>query len=296
MKLLVKFNLIFALVFGLGMIPAGFLSHSFLRSVAHDQVIEQARLMMQAALATRTYTVKQIKPLLETRQEILRRFLPQTVPAYSAVEVLGYVHGEFPRYTYREAVLNPTNLRDRTVDWEADLVSAFKSDAQRKEFIGERQTPTGLALFFARPIRITDPACLECHSTPANAPPSMVRQYGPSNGFAWPLNEVIGAQIISVPDSLPAEIAARGTRTLILYLVVVAVATLLVLNIVLYFSVLKPVAKLSRMAEGISEGNLEIPELPVKGNDEIAVLARAFNRMHRSLSRAMRMLSGDEPA
>jgi HAMP domain-containing protein len=296
MKLLVKFNLIFLLVFGAGMIPAGYLSHQFLRSVAHDQVIEQARLMMQAATATRTYTVKQIKPLLQTKTEMSRRFLPQTVPAYSAVEVLGYVHEEYPRYAYREAVLNPTNPRDRTVDWEADLVTAFHNDGKRNEIIGERQTPTGLSLFFARPIRISNPACLECHSTPSAAPASMVRVYGPNNGFSWPLNEVIGAQIISVPDSLPASIAERGTTTLILYIVAIAALTLIVLNIVLYFSVIKPVAKLSAMAEGISEGNLDVPELPVRGNDEIAVLARAFNRMHRSLARAMRMLSGDEPA
>jgi protein-histidine pros-kinase len=294
MRLLIKFNLIFLLVFGLGMIPAGFLSHEFLKSVARDQVIEQARLMMQSANGVRTYTAKQIKPLLETHTEIQRHFLPQTVPGYSAGQVIGYVHQEYPRYTYKEATLNPTNLRDRTVDWEADIVNTFRNDAQRKDLIGERDTPIGRSLFLARPIRITEPPCLECHSTPKVAPPSMIRDYGPDNGFGWQMNDVVGAQIITVPDSLPASIAARGTTTLIEYLVAVAAATLIVLNLVLYFSVLRPVARLSKMAESISEGNIDVPELPVKGSDEIAVLARAFNRMHRSLSRAMQMLRGDE--
>lgn len=296
MKLLLKFNLIFLLVFGAGLIPAGWLSHQFLLSVAREQVIEEAKLMMQGATATRTYTTKQIKPLLETRTEVQRRFLPQTVPAYSATEVLNYVHQEYPRYAYKEATLNPTNLRDRTVDWEADVVNTFRNNAQQKDLIGERMTPTGLSLFFARPIRIVDPACLECHSTPSAAPPSMIKQYGPNNGFGWRLNDVIGSQIITVPDSLPASIAARGTRTLIAYLLSIAAVTLVVLNMVLYFSVLKPVARLSTMAESISEGNLDVPELPVKGNDEIAVLAKAFNRMHRSLARAMQMLNRDPEA
>jgi protein-histidine pros-kinase len=47
------------------------------------------------------------------------------------------------------------------------------------------------------------------------------------------------------------------------------------------------------MANRISLGDLEVPELPVKGGDEIADLAGAFNRMRRSLVTAMRMI-GDQ--
>jgi protein-histidine pros-kinase len=43
-------------------------------------------------------------------------------------------------------------------------------------------------------------------------------------------------------------------------------------------------------ADEISKGNLEIPELPAEGKDEISTLARSFNRMHRSLVKAMSML------
>ena len=39
--------------------------------------------------------------------------------------------------------------------------------------------------------------------------------------------------------------------------------------------------------------DLEVPELPVKGSDEIADLAGAFNRMRRSLVTAMKMI-GDQ--
>jgi protein-histidine pros-kinase len=43
-------------------------------------------------------------------------------------------------------------------------------------------------------------------------------------------------------------------------------------------------------ADQISTGQMEVPELPVRGKDEISMLAAAFNRMHRSLAAAMRML------
>jgi protein-histidine pros-kinase len=123
----------------------------------------------------------------------------------------------------------------------------------------------------------------------------MVRQYGRDNGFGWRLNDVIGAQIISVPDSLPATIANRGARQLVFYLIVIALVTLGVLDGVLYLTVIRPVSRLSTMADEISRGNMEVEELPVRGKDEISVLAASFNRMHRSLGRAMEMLSRENP-
>lgn len=294
MKLLFKFNLIFLVVFGLGMVPTGLLSYQFLRAEARDQVIAQARLMMQASTSTRWYTQTQIKPLLETKREMRSDFLPQTVPAYGATEIFGHLHQAYPDYGYKEATLNPTNLRDRAQDWEADIVSYFRNHPASKETVGERSTPTGQSLFFARPITIKDPACLECHDVPARAPASMIHRYGPNNGFGWRQNDTVGAQIISVPDSLPQSIADQGARRLVTYLVCIAVLTLLVLDAVLYFSVLRPVARLSTMADEISQGNLEVEELPVKGKDEISQLASAFNRMHRSLSRAMQLLNRDD--
>jgi HAMP domain-containing protein len=44
------------------------------------------------------------------------------------------------------------------------------------------------------------------------------------------------------------------------------------------------------MADKISLGQFDVPELPVRGKDEIARLAGSFNRMRRSLVTAMRML------
>jgi len=40
----------------------------------------------------------------------------------------------------------------------------------------------------------------------------------------------------------------------------------------------------------MSMGNPDVPELEVTGNDEMSALARSFNRMHRSLASAMKML------
>ncbi len=294
MKLLARFNLIFIAIFGIGTLVAVWFAYLFLRNDAKQQVLGQAKLMMETTLATRSYTTKQIRPLLERLQKRNEAFLPQTVPAYSAVQVFNFVHNQNPEYSYKEATLNPTNLEDRATDWEADVVNSFRNDPTRTELSGDRGTPTRKSLFYAHPIRINDLSCLECHSTPDRAPRSMIHQYGSANGFGWKLHEVVGAQIVSVPEALPVQIADRALKSLIAYLVIVALIALLVLDAVLVATVIRPVAKLSQVADGISQGKLDVADIPIKGRDEISVLASSFNRMKRSLVKAMRMLEREE--
>ncbi len=291
MKLLAKFTLVFVLVFGAGGLLASWLSYRFLQANARDQVLQQARLMMETALSARNYTTVQIKPLLIEQQEHLRSFLPQTVPAYAATESFSYLRQKYPDYAYKEATLNPTNPRDRATDWEADVINNFRNHPDLREFVGERNSPTGPSLFLAQPIRVTAP-CLECHDTAQSAPEAMVRRYGASNGFGWKLNETVGAQIVSVPFSVPVQMADRAFSNLMTTLGLIALISLGLLDLLLLVAIVRPVARLSTMADQASLGNLEVPELPVTGKDEISVLAGSFNRMRRSLVSALKMLEG----
>ena len=291
MKLLAKFNIAFLVVFGCGLAIAGYFSYRFLQDDARDQVIRQAALMLQTALSSRSYTNEQLKPLLEPEQKAKNIFIPQTVPAYAATESFGYLRKTYPAYTYKEATLNPTNPRDRAVDWEADIVNTFRNHQERKEMTGERDTPDGRSLYLARPIR-APPQCLECHSVPAKAPRAMIKVYGTANGFGWKPDEIIGAQIVSVPMSVPLGIADSEFKKLVVYLGAIGVGTMLILDVALVLIVIRPVRRLSRAADEISKGNLEVEALPVKGRDEIAALSGSFNRMYLSLKKAIKLLDG----
>jgi HAMP domain-containing protein len=211
------------------------------------------------------------------------------VPAFGATEMFNYLREKYPDYAYKEAAPNPTNPRDRAVDWEEDIISNFRNHPDEKIFAGERMTPTGNSLYLARPMRAAK-SCLECHSTPDAAPPAMLSLYGSANGFNWHEDEVIAAQIVSAPVAPPVEMAAREFRQLMTSLVAVGAVTLLVLNLVLILTVIRPVSRLADQADQISKGQMDVPELPAKGKDEISILAAAFNRMHRSLAAAMKML------
>ena len=245
--------------------------------------------MMGSAGAVRTYTSKQVGPLLQEHQARIDTFLAQTVPAYAATESFNYPHTDYPDYTCKEATLNPTNLRDRALDWEADVIQDFRAHPEQREFSGERDTPAGRSLFLAKPIVAAGP-CLGCHNTWQDAPPAMVRVYGKNNGFDWKAGDTVGAQIISVPMSVPLGIADRAFRSRIYSLGGISLATLLLLDLAIVMIVIRPVTRLSKAADQISKGDLSVPELTIKGSDEIAQLAQSFNRMYLSLVEAIRML------
>jgi len=134
MKLLMKINLVLLVVFAIGFVTTGYVCNRLLQQNARAEIMENARIMMEAALAVRTYTATQIKPLLDTQMKYA--FLPQSVPAYSANTYFAQLQKKFPEYAYKEATLNPTNPVNRATDWEADLVEEFRKSQSTTELVG----------------------------------------------------------------------------------------------------------------------------------------------------------------
>jgi protein-histidine pros-kinase len=289
MKLLTKFNLVLLVFFGASGVVISHLAYQFLMRNAREQVLQQAELMMASAKSTRDYTSEQVKPLLLKNPEHETNFLPQTVPAFAATSLFNSMRKSYPDYSYREATLNPTNLIDRAEDWEADIVRYFADHPGEKKLVNERETPAGRYLYIAKPM-VAAKSCLECHSTPDVAPAAMIKTYGTQNGFGWQLNQVIAAQIVSVPMTVPIQVADRAYRNLIIFLVATFLLTIAALDTALYLIVIRPLHRVSQSADRISKGETDLPELAVKGRDEIADVTSSFNRMHVSLAKALKML------
>lgn len=289
MKLLTKFNLILLLLFAAGGLIISQVISSFLLRNARQEVLHEAELMMASAKSVRDYTTSNLDPLLEQNPEHKRRFLPETVPAFAAMTTFNNLKRKYPDYAYREAVLNPTNPEHRAADWEADIIRFLRDNPDQKQVSGQRETPVGPLMYLATPIT-ADPPCLECHSTPAAAPPAVLATYGSDNGFGWKENAIVGAQIVSAPMSLPLEKARRLHRIVLVFLVAILIATIAVLDTAVYFIVIRPLRLVSDAADRVSKGELNPPPLPVKGSDEIASVTASFNRMQLSLAKAFKML------
>jgi len=288
MRLTTKINLILGATFLLGLSIVGVNSYLLTEDNALQQVTDQAELIMQQALAVRSYTVNEVRPLLAQLND--GRFHPQTVPAYSATQTANLVRQSRPNYSYKEAVFNPTNPRDRATPAEEEIIRRFIDDPALGKIVGSQEINGIESLYISYPIRITNPACLACHSDPENAPAAMRAIYGDDGGFGWKLNEVVGTQMVVVPYTLPAELARKTFISFLVSMAVIFLILFLVVNITLRRLVLKPVAQITHMADETSKGNLRTAEIKVTGNDEIADMLRAFNRMRRSIIKMVQMM------
>jgi HAMP domain-containing protein len=288
LSLAVKFNVVFLIVFIVGFFASSLFANALLQQSARDESLDKARMLMGAAAATSVYTSDQIVPLLENRLKF--GFLPQSIPSFAATEQLQQLLKSYPDFLYKEATLNPTNPRDRATGWEASVVNQLRGKPETRELIGERADDNGPSLFVAQPIQITDPACLACHTSPETTPKSVVDRYGPLNGFGWKLNEIIGARLVSVPLAVPLQRASDMLHTFMIAMLGIFVFLFCALNVMVYLFVTRRLKHMSALADRVSLGEVDVPELDVRGHDELARMGQSFVRMRTSLVSAMHML------
>jgi HAMP domain-containing protein len=291
LKLSRKFNLLLLAVFLSAVLLSGIAFSTILNRDAEGEVTAKAAVLLKTMLAVRDYTSTQVNPELAARLETDSEFLPQTVPGYSAREVFENLrkNPEYSDFFYKEAAPNPTNLRDKADPFETELVDRFRSNDKLREITGYRTSPAGDLYYIARPLAVSKESCLRCHSTPEAAPKSQLATYGNTSGFGWKLNEIVAAQIISVPAS---GVINTARQSFFVFMGIVAVAfalVILVINLLLRRAVIRPLNRMANVANQISMGNMNA-EFEPGSSDEIGKLAIAFNRMKTSLAMAMNML------
>lgn len=102
-------------------------------------------------------------------------------------------------------------------------------------------------------------------------------------------DETVGYLLIVVMDNnamtASAQTLLTQTRTALLYGMLAAFITALLVGGLLVRSIVAPLRKLTQAAQAIAAGNLQA-RAPVQGHDEVAQLAQTFNQMAESLARA----------
>jgi HAMP domain-containing protein len=251
-----------------------------------NQVTSKALILMEAMDSLRNYTNTQVNPELSNLLEEI--FLPQAIPSYSVREVFEGMRANptYKDFFYKDAMYNPTNLRDKADRFEKTVVDRFVGDANLKELRGFRSSSEGDLFYISRPLIIKQPNCLQCHTTPDMAPKSMIDRYGSENGFGWELNKVIGAQMIFVPAS---EILGRARNSFWLLMAIILLlfgVAIFIVNFWLNKFVVRPINSIAKVAEAVSIGDMEA-KFGRQSNDEVGKLAEAFRRMQTSLQLAM---------
>ncbi len=281
-----------SVVFSLSILLAVLVLNQLFGWQAKALIDQRSGFFMDSMLAVREYTSKNVNPIVAPLNKGPGIFRPEAVPSYSATTVFEYlkVKPEYKQYSYREAAINPTNLKDKADTFEASIIESFRVDPSRSSISGDKVTPLGNFHYLARPIRVSKESCLACHSTPERAPRSQLLAYGDTNGFGWKLNEVIGAQVVSVPQEAVYQAKGQSLFATALLLVVAFVAVALVTNTVLDQLIIRPMRRISHKAEEASVTPASVSFEEKSRRDEIGLLAQSFERMKQSLAISMQML------
>ncbi len=298
MKLQTRLTLIILAIFFGGWIIAGLSAFALEQTHAREDAIRTARVLLSTAVAVRNYTTEQIEPLMIGQGT--DEFIKETVPSYAAQQLFTRLSQDYEGYSYSERSLNPTNPKNLAEGWQVELIQHFIKNPDLPEIIDRRVNRSGEEmLFVAQPIRVNSPSCLECHSTPDVAPPSLIKTYGSSNGFGWQLDEVIGTRVISVPTSLHMQ---QANRSIFSYLLVIASVFLMayaVVSAIVRKWLTTPLDRIAQMVEEISLRQTMIDvQLPETRSDSLCHLTKAINRLLISLNKALSVdhkLIGKDP-
>ena len=298
LKLGTQFTLVLTLIFIGGIILSGLTLSKAMQYKAEDEIATHAEILTQTMNAVRKYTSDRIAPLLKDRLETTPTFISEVVPAFSAWKVFeNFRHQpEYRNFFYKEATLNPTNLKDKADPFETDLVAQFRKQPHLDRLSGYRNLNGAKLFFTARPLIVKEASCLQCHSRPAVAPRSQIASFGSANGYGWKLNDLVAAQTIYVPSD---EVFARGNKYLALSMGVfssIFAVVVLLINRLLKWRVIEPIDRLTAIARKMTTGTMtaaqvgefDAPSITrvARRADEPGQLARAFQHMaHEVASR-----------
>ena len=291
LRLSSKFIIILITVFVVGASISWQQIKSLQYEKTQQELIFQSRLVLETMIAVRSYTSEDINHYLEPIQDTkanLNRFIKESAPSYAANKVFKILqrNTEYKDFEYKEAALNPTNIKDNLADsFESDLLFKFRSNPELTELSGTRTRNAKDYYFTARPISIKSVSCLVCHSTPESAPSSLLAAYGADHGFGWQLGEVVAIRMVYVPEDNVFIASYENAISIAVMLLPVLIALALTMVLLIRYMVVYPIQHLqtATLALGGREFNSEngVDEMKrlnkiTQRSDEIGNLAKDF--------------------
>ena len=110
------------------------------------------------------------------------------------------------------------------------------------------------------------------------------------------LNDVAGAQVVSVPDALQLQRENAPPRSFFYLFIGVFGFLFVTINFLLYRLVVNPVRRLRSIADQLSLGEMDAPKFPGSDRDEIASLGTSLERMRRSFVEPLKMIDDGRPS
>lgn len=284
-----KLSALLLIIFLGGISISGIALSNILNEQAENDIASKANLLAKTLNSVREHTNNAVVPELEKRLG-KDEFSPIVVPSFSVLQTFNELRKSSDNYRdfyYKDAMLNPTNIRDRANTFETELIGRFLQNPNLEQLTGFNGVGGEKIFYVAHPLAIKNPACLRCHSKPELAPKEMLQIYGTENGFGWKLNRINGVQTLTIPATEVFQQARQWFVVVMGIFTLVFAASIYLANRWLKQDIIRPINQLAQVAEEVSSGNLDA-DFTKASNDEIGKLTEAFMRLKLSLVLAIK--------
>ncbi|MFZ5760194.1 MAG: c-type heme family protein [Thermodesulfobacteriota bacterium] len=262
----------------------GLASYLLTERMALVEAKNKGQLILNSLAAHRSYFMDQQRPLVQALVEE-NRFYPELMSGFVVVRGIWDVFvRDNTGYRYKQATLDPRYPPNKADSDEAKMIEAFRRDSTLRQLEGLAEKEGERYFYLARPIRIDEQSCLQCHGDPADAPRDQIEIYGTERGYGWQLNETVSISVIYVSMQ---EALTRAQRTAGAVFLVGMACFFLALLVVVFFldrHVIRPIEYLGRRVEEISQGKNMQEGFRPDCDDEIAILARAIDHLRRVMA------------
>lgn len=283
-------------VFMGGIIFSGAVYYNILHRNAENEINTQANLLISTVDAIRKYNADRVTPLLKEQSE--EKMLIEAIPSVAMVKVFDIftnaIQDKYGEYSYRNAMINPTNIKDKATENEIKIIEKLSEQYKPKgtniaEGYLTMNEKNNRYFYTARPIIIqkSQTSCLSCHTSLKESPQSLQALYQKgvytgNNGFGWELDKVIGTKIIYVPADKVDKIAKQNFLIILGTFMAIFAISISLVNLWLKQHIVRPLNHITQVAESVSLGDMDA-NFENESKDEIGRLADAFRRVKTTL-------------
>jgi len=246
---------------------------------------QQLNLALNFDLAIREYVAETIRPMM---YDLLGegKFVPETMStSFVARSIFEKVQHHFPDYIIKFASGNPRNPVNQAGPEELNMIRYFNDNPNDAAWTGVIAIDGREYIATFSAMRM-EKSCLRCHGNPKDAPIELIKRYGSNASFYRPLGEVVGMDTIAIPsDIVKNKLISEKFKNLgFLGAVILLLSASLIF--VFKFVITDRLSKISKHFSDVEKlgDDLKIDDIEITGKDEIAGLAKNFNKLAERLN------------
>ena len=277
---------ILAIVYIFSMVAVVGSGYYFLTEDTRREAAEKTELFLRSMNANQKYMRAYVRSKLKDLTN--DAYFPEaSVGAVMLAKAAKILSSAYPEYVLKISSPNPLNQDNLSTPFEEKLISSF-DNGDFDEWEGFTEVDGESFYASAVPIEARK-GCIWCHDTPEVAHPDMVEEYGTNSGYGYKEGDIVGTRIVYVSTEKIKQLTWKKLAFLSAAVSILFLIALIVIDLIINRSVVKPIENIVDVAADISRGKMD-RSFDVDTNDEIKSLADAFNRMKVSLEKAMDIL------